>query len=151
MSGVRLPSPGPASTSFPSSPIPLIASAPDSERFCEIASLGFVGRAHSLQDLIFECRAFGIVLLEPFVCGDRIGKDLNMIGVARIVSGIDVNPNGRHGSRMVELAKKLRRRKPKGGRRSLRAVALDLEKAGFVSHAGKRYAATAVARMLGEL
>jgi hypothetical protein len=28
---------------------------------------------------------------------------------------------------------------------------LDLEKAGFVSHAGKRYAATAVARMLGEL
>ena len=39
---------------------------------------------------------------------------------------------------MVELAKKLRRRKPKGGRRSLRAVALDLEKAGFVSHTGKR-------------
>jgi hypothetical protein len=33
----------------------------------------------------------------------------------------------------------------------LRAVALDLEKAGFVSHTGKRYAATAVARMLGEL
>jgi hypothetical protein len=32
---------------------------------------------------------------------------------------------------MVELAKKLRRRKPKGGRRSLRAVALDLEKVGF--------------------
>ena len=49
---------------------------------------------------------------------------------------------------MVELAKKLRRRKPKGGRRSLRAVALDLEKAGFVSHTGKRYVATAVARML---
>ena len=56
-----------------------------------------------------------------------------------------------HGGRMVELAKKLRRRKPKGGRRSLPAVALDLEKAGFVSHAGKHYAATAVARMLGEL
>jgi len=74
-----------------------------------------------------------------------------MIGVARIVSGIDVHPKGRHGSRMVELAKKLRRRKPKGGRRSLRAVALDLEKAGFVSHTGKRYVATAVARMLGEL
>ena len=49
---------------------------------------------------------------------------------------------------MVELAKKLSRRKPKGGRRSLRAVALDLEKAGFVSHAGKCYAPTAVARML---
>jgi hypothetical protein len=48
MSGVRLPSPGPASTSFPSSPIGLIASAPDSERFCEIASLGLsVARIHS--------------------------------------------------------------------------------------------------------
>ena len=52
---------------------------------------------------------------------------------------------------MVELAKKPRRRKPKGGRRSLRAVAVDLEKAGFVSHTGKRYAATAVARTLGEI
>jgi hypothetical protein len=47
------------------------------------------GRA-SLQDLIFECRAFGIVLLEPFVRGDWIGKHLEMIGVARIVFGIGV-------------------------------------------------------------
>jgi hypothetical protein len=53
------------------------------------------GRA-SLQDLIFECRAFGIVLLEPFVRGDRIGKHLEMIGVANMVFGIYVNPNGRH-------------------------------------------------------
>lgn len=56
-----------------------------------------------------------------------------------------------HDGRMIALAKKLRRRTPKGGRRSLRAVALELEKAGFVSHTGKPYAATAVARMLGEL
>lgn len=56
-----------------------------------------------------------------------------------------------HGGRMVELAKKLRRKKPKGGRSSLRLVAVELEKAGFVSHTGRRYAATAVARMLGEL
>src|SRR5882724_5558417 len=54
------------------------------------------GRA-SLQDLIFECQAFAIVLLEPFVRGDRIGKHLEMIGVAGMVFGIDVNPNGRHG------------------------------------------------------
>jgi hypothetical protein len=53
------------------------------------------GRA-SLQDLIFECRAFGIVLLEPFVRGDRIGKHLEMIGVANMVFGIYVNPDGRH-------------------------------------------------------
>jgi DNA invertase Pin-like site-specific DNA recombinase len=56
-----------------------------------------------------------------------------------------------HGGRMVELAKKLRRKRPKGGKYPLRAVAAELEKAGFVNHAGKRYAATAVARMLGEL
>ena len=33
------------------------------------------GRA-SFQDLIFECRAFGIVLLEPFVRGDPLAKTL---------------------------------------------------------------------------
>jgi hypothetical protein len=36
------------------------------------ASIG--ARYGSLQDLIFECRAFGIVLLEPFVRGDRVGN-----------------------------------------------------------------------------
>jgi hypothetical protein len=41
------------------------------------------GRA-SHQDIIFECRAFGIVRLEPLVRGDRIGKHLEMIGVASI-------------------------------------------------------------------
>jgi hypothetical protein len=56
-----------------------------------------------------------------------------------------------HGGQMLALARKLRRKSPKGGRRSLRAVALELEKAGFISHTGKRYAPTAVARMLGEL
>jgi DNA invertase Pin-like site-specific DNA recombinase len=47
---------------------------------------------------------------------------------------IDLRDNG---GRMVELAKKLRRKKPKGGRYSLRTVAVELEKAGFVSHTGK--------------
>ena len=60
------------------------------------ASQGFC-RA-SLQDLIFECYAFGIVLLAPFVRSDRIGKNLEIIGVARKVPGIDVNPNGPHWS-----------------------------------------------------
>ena len=40
--------------------------------------------------------AFRIVFLEPFVRGDRIGKHLEMIGVASMVFGIDVNLNGRH-------------------------------------------------------
>lgn len=52
---------------------------------------------------------------------------------------------------MIAMAKKLLRKTPKGGRRSLRAIAMELEKAGFVSQSGKPYAPTAVARMLGEL
>jgi hypothetical protein len=56
-----------------------------------------------------------------------------------------------HDGRMVALAKKLRRKSPKGRRRSLRAIAAELEKAGFVSSSGKPFAATAVARMLGEI
>jgi hypothetical protein len=47
---------------------------------------------------MFECRAFGIVLVEPFVRGNRIGKQLETIGVTGTVSGIDVNPNRRHSS-----------------------------------------------------
>jgi DNA invertase Pin-like site-specific DNA recombinase len=56
-----------------------------------------------------------------------------------------------HGGRMIALAKKLRRKAPKGGRRSLREVARELAAAGYVSHTGRPYAPTAVARMLGEL
>ena len=52
----------------------------------------------SLQDFIFECHPFRIVLLAPFVRGDWIGKNLEIIGVARKVPGIDVNPNGPHWS-----------------------------------------------------
>jgi DNA invertase Pin-like site-specific DNA recombinase len=55
------------------------------------------------------------------------------------------------GGRMIELARQLRRKSPKGARRSLRAVADELAKAGFVTGTGKPYAATAVAKMLGEL
>ncbi|MEK9280689.1 recombinase family protein [Bradyrhizobium sp. ISRA442] len=52
---------------------------------------------------------------------------------------------------MLALARKLRRKSPKRGRRSLRDISAELAKAGFISHSGKPYAATAVARMLGEL
>ena len=52
---------------------------------------------------------------------------------------------------MVELAKRLRRKRAKAGQRSLREIAAELEKAGYVSRSGKPYGATAVARMLGEL
>ncbi|UQR63672.1 hypothetical protein LRP30_44470 [Bradyrhizobium sp. C-145] len=56
-----------------------------------------------------------------------------------------------HGGQMIALARKLRRRSPKAGRRSLRDISAALADAGFVSESGKPYAATAVARMLGEL
>jgi hypothetical protein len=52
---------------------------------------------------------------------------------------------------MIAPAKKLRRKSPKGGRRSLRVISAELAEAGFVSCTGKPFAATAVARMLGEL
>lgn len=56
-----------------------------------------------------------------------------------------------HDGQMIAMAKRLRRRTPKGGRRSLRAIADQLARAGYKSESGKPYAATAVARMLGEL
>jgi DNA invertase Pin-like site-specific DNA recombinase len=56
-----------------------------------------------------------------------------------------------HDGRMIALAKRLRRRSPKGGRCSLRAIAIELEKAGYLNQVGKRFAATAIGRMLGEL
>jgi DNA invertase Pin-like site-specific DNA recombinase len=58
----------------------------------------------------------------------------------------------RHGGRtpMIDLARRLRRKSPKGGQRSLRQVADELAKVGFVTSTGKPYAATAIARMLGE-
>jgi hypothetical protein len=48
-------------------------------------------------------------------------------------------------------ARKLRRKSPRGARRSHRAISIELEKSGIASGYGKRYAPTAVARMLGEL
>jgi hypothetical protein len=49
---------------------------------------------------------------------------------------------------MAALAKKLARYPTNGRRRSLREVAAELEALGYVSAAGKRFAATAVKRMI---
>ena len=48
----------------------------------------------------------------------------------------------------VALARKLRRRKPKGGQLSLRGVASELAARGFLNERGKPYAAKSVASML---
>lgn len=50
--------------------------------------------------------------------------------------------------KMVELAKKLARYTVNGRKRSLRDVAAELEMQGHVTKDGKRYAATAVSRMI---
>ena len=55
------------------------------------------------------------------------------------------------GGEMIALVRKLRRRSPKGGRRSLREISAELAKVGFVSHSGRPYAPTAIGRMLGEI
>jgi DNA invertase Pin-like site-specific DNA recombinase len=49
---------------------------------------------------------------------------------------------------VVALARKLRRRKPKAGQLSLRAVASELAASGFLNERGKPYAAKSVASML---
>ena len=49
---------------------------------------------------------------------------------------------------VVALARKLRRRKPKAGQLSLRAVASELAAHGFLNELGKLYAAKSVASML---
>jgi hypothetical protein len=49
---------------------------------------------------------------------------------------------------VVALARKLRRRRPKGGQLSLREVAKELAARGFLNERGKPYAAKSVASML---
>lgn len=55
------------------------------------------------------------------------------------------------GGQMLALVRRLRRRPPKGRRRSLRAVAAELAKAGFLARSGRPFAPTAIGRMLGEI
>jgi DNA invertase Pin-like site-specific DNA recombinase len=49
---------------------------------------------------------------------------------------------------VVALARKLRRRKPKGGQLSLRVIASELAARGFLNEKGRPYAAKSVASML---
>jgi DNA invertase Pin-like site-specific DNA recombinase len=59
--------------------------------------------------------------------------------------------DAKHGDKMIVMAKRLRRKTPKGSRRSLRAIADELARAGYKSESGKPYAATAIGRMSGEI
>jgi hypothetical protein len=48
----------------------------------------------SLQDLILECHAIGVIFLEPSVRSFFVRKNFEMAGVANMMSGIDIDPNG---------------------------------------------------------
>ncbi len=54
----------------------------------------------------------------------------------------EINPE------MVAMAKKLRRYRVQGRKRTLREIAGELAKDGFVTGTGKRYAAAAIAKMI---
>jgi hypothetical protein len=51
---------------------------------------------------------------------------------------------------VVALARQLRRRKPKGGQRSLREIAAELERAGHLNERGAPYSAASVQHMLAQ-
>lgn len=48
----------------------------------------------------------------------------------------------------VELARRLRRRRPKGGQRSLRGISAELAAAGYVNERGKPFNPKSIAAML---
>ena len=49
---------------------------------------------------------------------------------------------------VAQLARQLRRKRPKGGQRSLRQIAAELERRGHVNERGARYSAMSVRNML---
>lgn len=57
----------------------------------------------------------------------------------------------KHGGKMIAIARRLRRKTPKGACRSLRAIVDKQLSPGYKSESGKPYAATAIAGMPGEL
>jgi DNA invertase Pin-like site-specific DNA recombinase len=51
---------------------------------------------------------------------------------------------------VVALARQLRRKRPKGGQRSLREIAAELERSGHLNERGARYSAASVQHMLAQ-
>jgi hypothetical protein len=64
---------------------------------------------------------------------------------AKALSWAEINPE------LVREAKRLRRRSPKGHQRSLRDVAAELAKLGFVNQRGAEFSASSVQSMLAAL
>ena len=43
----------------------------------------------SLRDLIFECRAFGVIFLEPYFRGVGVCEHLEMIGITDLLARVE--------------------------------------------------------------
>jgi len=56
----------------------------------------------------------------------------------------------RGAAQVVALARQLWRKRPKGGQRSLREIATELERAGHLNERGVRYSAASVQHMLAQ-
>jgi hypothetical protein len=50
-----------------------------------------VGGLFQFQNLILKGHAFGVVFFEPFFRGVRGGKNLDVLGVANLLAGVDVD------------------------------------------------------------
>jgi hypothetical protein len=53
----------------------------------------YAGRCGSLQNLIFERETLWVVFLKPRFRRVLVCKDLQMIAVTNLLSGVDVNPD----------------------------------------------------------
>jgi hypothetical protein len=52
----------------------------------------------SFQHFILECQTFRIVFSEPRISRGLIHEDLEVVKITNLSAGIDVNPNGCHGT-----------------------------------------------------
>src|ERR1700674_199201 len=48
-------------------------------------------RSSSLQDPIFKCHAFGVILLGPRFCGVGVCKHLQVVGITDLLARVDVD------------------------------------------------------------
>ena len=98
--------------------------------------------ARMIRQILGVVSEFEKAMLVSKLRGARERKRATGVKVEGRKSLAEINPKA------VAMAKQLRRRLPKGGQRSLREVAIELERLGFVNRRGNRFSASAVASML---
>jgi DNA invertase Pin-like site-specific DNA recombinase len=99
--------------------------------------------ANLIRQVLGAVSEFEKAMVVSKLKGARDRKRATGVKVEGRKSYSDTNPE------MVRIAKRLHRYSAKGRRRSLREVARVLASSGFVTSAGKPFAAAAVAKMVG--